>query len=208
MRTAIYGGTFNPPHRGHERVARLLNETVRPDRILIIPAAIPPLKQVAANSPSPETRMELCHLAFDNVPGAEISAIEIGRDGTSFTVDTLEALRALYPDDSFLLTVGSDQLLQFRKWRRFEDILRMVELVVFSREEGDRPVLEREAESLRREYGASVFVAGSEPLVISSDEIRRAVRGELPAETVNRYLNPAVRDAIRRGGYYENHESG
>ena len=118
MKTAVYGGTFNPPHRGHESVARLLNGTVRPDRILIIPAAIPPLKSVAANSPSAGERMKLCHLAFDNIPGCEVSDIEIAREGTSYTVDTLEELRRLMPDDELFLVVGSDQLLAFRKWRR------------------------------------------------------------------------------------------
>ncbi len=202
MKTAIYGGTFNPPHRGHERVARLLNETVRPDRILIVPAAIPPLKQVAANSPSPEERMALCHLAFDNVPGAEVSEIEIAREGTSYTVDTLEALRAEYPRDEFYLTVGSDQLLAFRKWRRYEDILRLAALVVFSRERDDRETLENEAEALRRECGVDVRVIGAEPLVISSDEVRRAIRGELPAEIAVTYVNPAVLEFVRRGGFY------
>ena len=202
MITAIYGGTFNPPHRGHESVARLLNETVRPDRILIVPAAIPPLKQVAANSPPPEERMELCHLAFDIVPGAEVSDIELRREGTSYTVDTLEELRTLYPDDAFLFVVGSDQLLNFRRWRRYDDILKMAKLVVFSREEGDHATLLEEADALRRDCGADVAVIDNEPLVISSDEVRRAVRGELPRETAMRYLNPAVYDAVRRNGFY------
>ncbi len=202
MITAIYGGTFNPPHRGHESVARLLNETVRPDRILIVPASIPPLKQVAANSPSPEDRMELCRLAFGLVPGAEVSDIEIRREGTSYTVDTLEALRASFPDDTFLFVVGSDQLLNFRKWRRYEDILKMAELVVFSRETGDHLRLEAEAEALRRDVGASIRVIDNEPLVISSDEVRRAIAGELPREVATSFLNPAVLEFVRRGGFY------
>ena len=202
MKTAVYGGTFNPPHRGHESVARLLNGTVRPDRILIIPAAIPPLKSVAANSPSAGERMKLCHLAFDNIPGCEVSDIEIAREGTSYTVDTLEELRRLMPDDELFLVVGSDQLLAFRKWRRYEDILRLATLVVFSREEGDHEMLEAAAEDLRRDCGADVTVIDNRPLVISSDEVRRAVRGELPEEIAKTYLNPAVLEFVRRGGFY------
>jgi len=206
MITAIYGGSFNPPHKGHQSVVRLLNETVRPDRILIIPAFMAPLKTLADNSPTPAERMELCHLAFDHIPGTEVSDIEITRAGTSYTIDTLETLAKLYPDDSFLLTVGTDQLLAFRNWRRFKDILAMAELAVFSRRKGDGEALRRAAEELTASYGARIRLIGNEPVVISSDEIRRAIRGQIPRTIAGRYLDPAIRDYVWRNGFYRDDE--
>ena len=74
MKTAIYGGSFNPPHLGHVKAAATVWEKLEPDRFLIIPTNIPPHKDIAEGSPSPEQRMELCRLAFRDIPGVELSA--------------------------------------------------------------------------------------------------------------------------------------
>ena len=69
MRVAVYGGSFNPPHLGHIEAAGTVARELRPDRFLIIPAGIPPHKALAEGSPTPEERMELCRLAFAEIPG-------------------------------------------------------------------------------------------------------------------------------------------
>ena len=83
MRIAIYGGSFNPPHVGHVEAARSVYAELKPDRFLIIPTNIPPHKELEENSPSPEERLEYCRLAFGEIPGAEISDMEIRREGRS-----------------------------------------------------------------------------------------------------------------------------
>ena len=94
MRIAVYGGSFNPPHLGHIEAAKSVVQELAPDRFLIVPAATPPHKALAEDSPSAEQRMELCRLAFAGIPGAEISDIELRRGGKSYTYDTVAALRA------------------------------------------------------------------------------------------------------------------
>ena len=93
MRLLIYGGSFNPPHRGHVDALRTAAEHLRPDEILVIPAGIPPHKTLSEDSPSPEQRLRLCQLAFREIPGVQISDLELRREGKSYTVDTLREIR-------------------------------------------------------------------------------------------------------------------
>ena len=93
MKIAIYGGSFNPPHIGHVAAARSVYEQLQPDRFLIIPASTPPHKALEDNSPEPEERLEMCRLAFGDIPGAEISDMEMRREGKSYTATTVELLR-------------------------------------------------------------------------------------------------------------------
>ena len=116
MKTAIYGGSFNPPHLGHVRAAAAVMEKLGPDRLLIIPTNIPPHKEMAQGSPSPEQRMELCRLAFGDIPGAELSDMEIKREGRSYSADTVGSLREMYPQDELYLVMGSDMFLSFCQW--------------------------------------------------------------------------------------------
>ena len=93
MRLLIYGGSFNPPHLGHTDALRTAAEHLSPDRILVIPAGIPPHKTLADGTPSPEDRLRLCRMAFGSVPGAEISDMEIRRKGKSYTSETVDILK-------------------------------------------------------------------------------------------------------------------
>ena len=100
MRIAIYGGSFNPPHRGHVEAARSVQQALKPDRLLIIPTNIPPHKQMEADSPRPSERLAFCRLAFGDIPGAEISDLEIRRKGKSYTYDTVTLLKKQNPGAS------------------------------------------------------------------------------------------------------------
>ena len=99
-RIAIFGGSFNPPHRGHLTSALAAAEQLRPDRFLIMPDHLPPHKVMSPASPTPQQRLELCRLGFASVPGAEVSDVEVARGGKSYTADTLRQLRTLWPDAS------------------------------------------------------------------------------------------------------------
>ena len=98
MKIAVYGGSFNPPHLGHAEVAMTVYKELSPDIFLIIPDNIPPHKELAEGSPTARQRMELCELAFQDVPGAQISDMELKREGRSYTADTVDLLREQYPD--------------------------------------------------------------------------------------------------------------
>ena len=111
MRTAIYGGSFNPPHLGHVSVALTVQEQLRPERFLIIPTNIPPHKDMAEGSPDAGQRLELCRIAFEDIPGVEISDVEAHREGKSYSADTLAVLREERPEDDYYLVIGSDMFL-------------------------------------------------------------------------------------------------
>ena len=115
MKIAIYGGSFNPPHLGHLEAAKAVAEEIRPDKLLIIPDCIPPHKEVFADSPAPEQRLELCRLNFADIPNAEISDMEIVREGKSYTAETVAKLREDYGECELCLTVGTDMFMSFEE---------------------------------------------------------------------------------------------
>ena len=199
MRLAIYGGSFNPPHLGHLEVARSVCAELAPDRLLIIPDNIPPHKELYPGSPSPEERMELCALNFASVAQAELSDMEILREGKSYTAHTVEELIALYPGDELVLVVGSDMFLSFEQWYRFEWLLEKCHLAVLSREEDDRLELLEHKDKLEGEYGAKITVLSHEAMPMCSEDIRTLLRRRMGRE----YLSDEVYESIIRHGYYE-----
>ena len=198
MRIAIYGGSFNPPHRGHMEAARAAAEALSPDRFLIIPASTPPHKALEENSPSPEQRLELCRLAFGELPGVEISDLELQRAGKSYTFDTVEALRAQYPGAELCLVMGSDMFLSFPSWYHWQELLAYCTLAVLSREDGERQALEAFKAKLETENAAHVEIISHTPLPMSSSDIRLKLRKAQEVEE----LKAEVYDCIIRNGLY------
>ena len=98
MKICIYGGSFNPPHLGHVSAAQSVYEALRPDRFLIIPTNIAPHKAAAAGSPDAAARIQMCRLAFAGIPGAEVSQMEMEREGKSYTADSYKNAMSLIQD--------------------------------------------------------------------------------------------------------------
>lgn len=199
MKTAIYGGSFNPPHLGHVKAAATVWEKLEPDRFLIIPTNIPPHKDIAEGSPSPEQRMELCRLAFQDIPGVELSDMEIKREGRSYSADTVSILREKYPEDELYLVIGSDMFLSFCQWYKFQYLLENCVLTVFSREEDDRRELEEFKTEMEEKYSARVLLLSHEPLPMSSENVRDRLRLGLGSDM----LPDAVYAEIIRKRYYD-----
>jgi len=199
MRIAIYGGSFNPPHIGHAEAARAACEALRPDRFLIMPASTPPHKELEENSPEPEQRLEFCRLAFGDIPGVEVSDLELRREGKSYTSDTVEVLRKEYPDAELCLVMGSDMFLSFRSWYRWQYMLEECTLAVMSREDFDRQELLDFKGKLEQENGAKVILIDHTPLPMSSTEVRERLRMGLGADE----LPEAVYELIIRKGFYD-----
>lgn len=172
MRIAVYGGSFNPPHPAHVRAARLAYAALAPDKLLVIPAADPPHKALAAGSPTPEERFELTKLAFRDFPEAEISDMELRRGGESYTSDTVEELAREYSGAELWLVIGTDMLTSFERWHEFRSILAGVALAVLPRNEGELPEIERCAARFEALYGARVRIIDAAPLPMSSSEMR------------------------------------
>lgn len=185
MRIAVYGGSFNPPHPAHVRAARLAYAALKPDKLLVIPAADPPHKSLAEGSPSPEERFELTKLAFRDFPEAELSDMELLRGGESYTADTVAELAAMYPGAEIYLIIGTDMLTSFERWHDFEGILGGAALAVLSRDEGDQPEIERYAARLRELYCAKVSIIDAAPLPMSSSEMREMLISRRGADVLD-----------------------
>lgn len=199
MRTAIYGGSFNPPHLGHVSVALTVQEQLRPERFLIIPTNIPPHKDMAEGSPDAGQRLELCRIAFEDIPGVEISDVEAHREGKSYSADTLAVLREERPEDDYYLVIGSDMFLSFCQWYKFQYLLENCTLAVLSREEDDSLELAEFKAELEAEYGARVLLMEHEPQPMSSGDIRGRLKRGLGSEL----LPDKVYSKIIRCRYYE-----
>ena len=146
MKIVIYGGSFNPPHCGHVEAAMTISEQLKPDKLLIIPANIPPHKELAEGSPTALERLELTKLAFSDVPNAEISDMELHREGKSYTATTVELLKQQHPDAELYLAMGTDMLVTFEEWYMFRFLLETLTLAVFVRSEGEETEMLRHAE--------------------------------------------------------------
>ena len=182
MTIAIYGGTFNPPHRGHVESLQAVYEQAKPDRVLVIPASIPPHKELAAGSPDAEERLELTRLAFKELPYAEVTDMELTRTGKSYTSDTVAELLRKYPDAELMLAMGTDMFLSFETWHEYRYLIENVTMLVFARREGEDEKIFQYGEYLESEYGAKIKYIMHDPLPISSSEIRRLLPRRLGRE--------------------------
>ncbi len=133
-RTGILGGSFDPPHAGHVSVARDLLEELRLDRLLVIPAGDPPHREVTLSA---QVRLDLTRRAFADLPGIEVSPMEIERAGPSYTVDTLEALARRFPADRLVLAMGADQFAAIHRWERWRRLPELARVAVMPRGGGE-----------------------------------------------------------------------
>lgn len=200
-RIGIYGGSFNPPHIGHVQAAHEMLALLDLDKLLVIPAAIPPHKQMPDGTPTAEERFELCRLAFGTLPFVEVSDIEIMRSGVSYTIDTVSQLKAIYPNDELFLLMGTDMLLSFEKWYRPEKIAKHITLAVMHRCDRDIALDQSVRETVSRlesSLHANIICMENHPIETSSTEVRRLIvmdclEGLLPRQTI---------DPIREKGFY------
>lgn len=198
MRIGIFGGTFNPPHEGHKKLALEFSGRLSLDLILVVPTCSPPHKTVS-NLASADDRLEMCKLCFkDKSTPFIVSNIEICRSGKSYTVDTLRQIKILHPRDELFFIMGSDMLLSFHEWREPERILSMAAVCAASRDDGDADRLRGYIDSHFKDKADRFIIIDFEPVEVSSTQIRQSIaEGE---ET--RYLDKKVADYIKQKGLY------
>lgn len=207
MKIGIYGGTFNPPHLGHVTAARAVFELLKLDKLLLIPAGLPPHKELPAGSPTPEQRLAMTRLAADQTGldgRVEVLDLELRRMGRSFTSDTLETLREQYPEDELWLLMGTDMFLTLQTWHEPEKILSLAGIAAFGRTEEDTEELfSAQRDYLYRTYPQARIFTLTIPGVIdvSSTELReKLAKGE-----GSNLLAPAVYGYILREELYNTH---
>ncbi|NLL39060.1 MAG: nicotinate (nicotinamide) nucleotide adenylyltransferase [Clostridiales bacterium] len=196
MKIGIFGGTFNPPHRGHINSAKQTQCQLGLDKLLVIPTAMPPHKELPEHSPTPEMRLEMARLAFEGIKNAAVSDMEIKRGGKSYTKDTLLELKALYKDAEIWLIMGEDMFLSIESWYGAEWILANTGLAVFARDVKSVPV--SHSEKLKSLYGTTVELISTEPVNISSTSLRSFLKKRKGRE----YLSEEVYTYIIKNRLY------
>lgn len=198
MKIALFGGSFNPPHLGHVEAARSVVESIKPDRLLIMPTCVSPHKAMADDTPPPAQRLELCRLAFADIPNAEVSDLEIRRQGKSYTVDTLNTLRELYPHDELVLIMGTDMILTLEEWKQPQEVMRLAEIVVLLRGVDEDEQVRSHIAYLQKTYGARVTLLETGVYPATSTEIR----DKLKQAEGRRLLNDAEYEYIVKHRLY------
>ena len=200
-RIGIFGGSFNPPHRGHLLAALEQKRLLHLDRVVLIPAGIPPHKLLADNSPDASFRLAMTEALTCHDPDLTVSDIELKREGASYTADTLAAISAAHPDDELFLLMGTDMFLSFHTWSRPRVICRYATICLATREKlskKDEQEIEEQTERLIRDYGARVERIENRFEEMSSTLIRRMLQFHCAED----YLTPEVLEIIQSNGLY------
>lgn len=198
-RIGILGGSFNPPHIGHIRAALSTAEALGLDRVLLIPARQVPHKQALDSDPTPEQRLMMLRIAVADQPKLEVCDLEIGREGTSYTYETVAELRQSYPNAEFVLLMGSDMFRSFPNWVHVDDILKEAGLAAMSRGEKHEDDYIREGAAALKEKGICVSVVHNPVCEISSTQLRRLLAFGAGSE----FLPKGVEDYIKEQGLYD-----
>ncbi|MEG0779361.1 MAG: nicotinate (nicotinamide) nucleotide adenylyltransferase [Oscillospiraceae bacterium] len=178
MKIGVYGGTFNPPHLGHLTAARAVFNLLELDKLLLIPANLPPHKDLPEESATAAQRFEMTRLAGEHLglgDRVETLDIELLRTGKSYTSDTLEELHQHYPEAELWLLMGTDMFLTFEEWHEPARILELAGLAAFGRtEDPTTELLSAQRETLQRRYPHAKLVTLTNPEVIetSSTDLR------------------------------------
>lgn len=196
QKTAIFGGTFNPPHLGHRFMLKSIAALPEIEKVLIMPSKIPPHK--SGEILSAEHRVNMCKLAFDGVLKAELCLDELYLKGKSYTVNTLKHFKQKNLKN-LVLVIGADSLVNFHKWYCFEEILSLAELYVYMRGGISNESIFSAKENLEK-LGAKITVLDVFPPKISSTEIRQGIKnGSLNEE----FLNSSVLEYITQHSLYK-----
>ena len=187
-KVGIFGGAFDPPHIGHTELAAQARKELKLSELLIIPTAQPPLKGKCAAAFA--DRFEMAKLAFGSIEGCAVSDIEKKIGGKSFTINTLRALREIYPSKTdFYLIIGGDQLFTIEKWFRFEAILKECHVCAVTRDGINYADMQEYANELGRVKVLNLGI----PAVSSSEVREKLAKGEdisgLVPDDVIAYIN-------------------
>ena len=198
MDIGVLGGTFDPVHWGHLKIAEVAVQRLDLNRILFMPAGEPWLKAEKEIAPS-QHRKKMLELAIEGNPRFTISTIELDRPGATYTVETLEMLHAgAGSDTDIYFLMGWDSLLQLPQWKRPLEIIRMCRIVAFTRSgmgPPDLEMLEEKVPGITR----NAIILDMPPVDISSSDIRDRVSKGLPIEDL---VPESVEEYIRNNRLY------
>lgn len=188
----ILGGTFDPIHIGHLRIAEAVYERIALEQIIFIPAFVPPHKVGQDYAPA-EHRYAMIELAVKPYPHFTVSDMELRRSGVSYTIDTLRELRQIYPDKELYFIIGADSVAQLHTWNSINEMLQLATFVAAGRP-GYEGVMEEVVHHLGAAAAERIMLLHTPEYDISSTEIRTrlhegaSLEGLVP-RAVEQYIN-------------------
>ncbi|WP_298972282.1 nicotinate (nicotinamide) nucleotide adenylyltransferase [uncultured Fusobacterium sp.] len=189
MRIAIYGGSFNPMHIGHEKIVDYVLNNLNMDKIIIIPVGIPSHRE--NNLEQSDTRLKICKEIFKGNKKIEVSDIEIKSEGKSYTYDTLLKLIDLYGENNeFFEIIGEDSLKNLKTWKNYEKLLKICKFIVFRRKDDENIQIDEEFLNNK-----NIIILENEYYNISSTEIRNMVKNN---EDISNFVNEKVKKLIEK----------
>ncbi|MCC8166895.1 MAG: nicotinate (nicotinamide) nucleotide adenylyltransferase [Planctomycetes bacterium] len=202
MLIGILGGTFNPPHRAHLKLAETVLELGLVERVCFIPAAIPPHKVIQCRT-TPETRLAMTRLLAGDDPRLSVDPIELSRSGPSYSLDTVRELMDTNPDNRYRLIIGSDMAKTFSSWLGYKDLLRLAPPLVAERPD-DRFASDSDFIGLTPEELA-VMKSGRfsmPPMAVNSTLVRSLLQDNADDAALLPYLTEEVLKYIRKNNLY------
>jgi len=199
-RIGILGGTFDPVHNGHLKLAENASHQFPLDCIWFMPAYNPPHKTDHFIT-GYEDRMAMVKLAIKPYPEFVCSDFESKRGGKSYTAETLTELIRLYPDTEFSFILGADSFYEIATWYHPETVMRISDLIVADRDyDKNRTTLTQQAEYLKTKYGARVGFIRAEEIDISSEHIRKMLHED--KKKAEEFIPPTVSEYIKEHHLY------
>lgn len=198
MKTGVFGGTFNPVHKGHIMLAEYCMDSVGLDRIIMIPTAVPPHK-ISNNLASENDRLNMCKLACRGKENFFVSDIEIKRQGKSYTYETLTQLKEIYPDDHLYTIMGADMFLTLDRWKNPEIIFEKSSIITIPRDEENKQELENFYNKVLKAMGASSVILPNPVMSVSSTFIRENLDN---FNLISDMLDKGVYDYIIKNNLY------
>ena len=189
MRIAIYGGSFNPMHIGHEKIVDYVLNNLNMDKIIIIPVGIPSHRE--NNLEQSDTRLKICKEIFKGNKKIEVSDIEIKSEGKSYTYDTLLKLIDLYGENNeFFEIIGEDSLKSLKTWKNYEELLKICKFIVFRRKDDKNIQIDKEFLNNK-----NIIILENEYYDMSSTEIRNMIKNN---EDISAFVNKKVKKLIEK----------
>ena len=205
-RLGIFGGAFDPVHKGHTQSLKFINDLKIVDEVYVIPNFASPHDKDIRSSGS--HRLKMLEMAFNEFKNIKINEFELNNKKKSYSYETLNSFKQLFPDRHFSLIIGLDSLHSFTTWKNWEEILSLCSLLVLGRTLNKNKKLDKALESritldiddFFSEHG-KIFRLGNDFINVSSSEIRKKIKND---ESLEGLLDQNVQEYIQDMSLYKN----
>ena len=187
MTLCLYGGSFDPVHKGHIHFSQRIIDTFQANAFFFIPTCYSPFKGKTKHA-SDEHRLRMLEIAAKDIPHSHVSSLEIDRKGLSYTICTLKAFNSLYPSHRLLWVIGDDHLATLEKWKDYPEHFQYCDMVILPRTVKD---LQQKVDE--HPFRSQLHILQTDEVPVSSSEIRKALK---EGRSILSYVPEEINDYI------------